>query len=551
MANINDFDVELQTVLNNLFSNIPKINWKNWFSISTKEEYENFALGSSGLSSVEDIFQRIKEEKTDPKQFSINVNSFLKKYSKKKPVIFCHTSGTSSGDLSNLKWYHLSNQLIENVWAPGMQAIFESSGLDSKKSGVIFVPSRIKHDGLNTIDNKQLISLYSAEFSQRLMLSLIRPDSYLLDQYKNSNNLEIIAKILSMEEIAIISAPALTILKWADLFRFRQGLEKSLNITPNEEFSELTALFKLIERSGLEKASLQIQNRLSEKLSKATIVFSISSLSPVEWALIRNFMNWKKGEEKFTNLYVASETGPFSASINEDSSNGGTETDMYLFPLTIPVIKCNGNFELISRTKNKIGKLYVSRVGDSGYYINIDTGDVITIKSQDGLPKISDEILRADFQFRMPIKLSPKIDVKKNYEIRVGSYFKTNGIEIINPGRFLKCLGKKISNDIESSMLTEIKNNVLVWKISAIGSTTIKVISQKKLLDSVSGCPHGDEILKNIKNKKLRIEFIDFNPIEMKHSKSEIIQKIRAGILPKGALKRWPLYFVKLVNSSE
>ena len=223
----------------------------------------------------------------------------------------------------------------------------------------------------------------------------------------------------------------------------------------------------------------------------------------------------------------------------------------FLFPLTIPVIKNNGNFELISRTKNKIGKLYVSRVGDSGYYINIDTGDVIMIKSQDGLPKISDEILRADFQFRMPLKISSQFKIKENHEIRVGSYFKTNGIEIINPSRFLKCLGNRISNDIETSILVENKNNRFIWKISVANSTIFKGISQKKLLDFVSECPHGSEISNSIKSKRLDIELIDFNPIEMKHLKSEVIQKVRTGILPKGVLKRWPLYFVKLVNFSE
>ena len=88
-------------------------------------------------------------------------------------MVFCHTSGTTSGDIRQLKWYHMSNGLIKRLWAPGMQAIFESSGLNPKTSAVIFVPSRTKIDGINKLEGKEYISLYSSEFSQRLMLSIM------------------------------------------------------------------------------------------------------------------------------------------------------------------------------------------------------------------------------------------------------------------------------------------------------------------------------------------------------------------------------------------
>ena len=41
-----------------------------------------------------------------------------------------------------------------------------------------------------------------------------------------------------------------------------------------------------------------------------------------------------------------------------------------------------------SRTNNKFGRLYVSRLHTTGPLININIGDVISIKNQIGLPQI-------------------------------------------------------------------------------------------------------------------------------------------------------------------
>lgn len=179
-----------------------------------------------------------------------------------------------------------------------MQAIFESRGLNNNNSARIFVPSKIKDDGLKLINKKKVISLYSSEFSQRLMLSLIKPKTYLLDQYKNSNNLETIAKILTMQDIAIISAPALSILKWANLALLRKGLKKSILNLPKEQNPELLNLLKTINNKGIESASIEIQKALSNAFSDANIIFSVSSLINNQWASIRKFMKWKKGHEK-------------------------------------------------------------------------------------------------------------------------------------------------------------------------------------------------------------------------------------------------------------
>ncbi|MFW9896404.1 MAG: hypothetical protein ACFFD7_11415, partial [Candidatus Thorarchaeota archaeon] len=314
----NDFDIDVQKVFNELFKDIPLTNWKKWFDISSKEEYEELTLKNSGLSSVIDIYDRIEKEKTESRELAIDLNNFLDSFLGSKPKILCHSSGTTDSKISALKWFNMSDWVVKRYWAPGMQAIFESSGLSSHSSAIIFVPSRLNLDGLKYYKDKKYISLYSSEFSQRVMLSIIKPNSYTFFEYKNSKRLDVIAKILSLEKISTLSAPALTILGWADIEKFQHGLQESMQHVKGDGGPLLEKLISKVENKGIMKAAIEIQRALSKKLSQTTIVFSISSLSEKDWVIIRKFMNWEKGEEKFINLYVSSETGPFAASITRN-----------------------------------------------------------------------------------------------------------------------------------------------------------------------------------------------------------------------------------------
>ena len=326
-----DFDKDVQKVFDKSFSDISHIDWKEWLNISSKDEFETLAVKLSGLDKVNDLLNRIKKEKTNSRSFSVNLDTYIEDYDGFDPLILVHTSGTTDSSLAGIKWFHMTKSTIERLWAPGMRAIFESSGLTSKGSAVIFVPSRLNLDGINESNKSQYISLYSSEFSQRVMLSAIKPISYLLYEYKNSKNLEIISKILSLENLSVISAPAATILGWANIDKFRAGLEKSLGVVPKNPSPMLEKLLKIIHYNGIDAASKKIQNLLSEKVSKATVIFSISSLNAHQWDLIRKFMKWEKGTEKFTNLYVGSEIGPFASSLGDN--NLARSNKMYIFPV--------------------------------------------------------------------------------------------------------------------------------------------------------------------------------------------------------------------------
>ena len=541
-----DFDEKIQKKFNESFSDIKKINWKSWLEIRSREDYEELSLKLSGLSSVEDIFNKIKSGLTDSRSFSIKIDDYLEKNKISKPLIFCHTSGTTNSNLSMIKWFHMTKDIVKRQWAPGMQAIFESSGLNSKSSAIVFVPSRLKFDGIRTYKDKKYISLYSSEFSQRIMLSVIKPKSYLLYEYKNSRNLEILSEILTMDNISVISAPAITILGWADIVRLQDGIKRSLDSINKTQNPKVEDLLLKIEKNGLFNTSKKIQNALSEKLANATLIFSISSLSESDWDLIRKFMKWEKGKEKFTNLYVASEIGPFASSLGGTGFDISTLDRMHTFPLSLPVIDYRGKKELLSRTKNKCGRLYVSRLNNSEVLINIDLGDVISVKSQKGIPQIDGRILRSSFQLKYPINLSKEIAINSNYKIFAGDHFTFPNFEIQNPRFLLNCLREKCVLDIDSILLVFYKetanNGLKLFLYSNEGKNCSNLNNYRKILLK---CIRNEKFKAAILNHDIEIDLIKNNPVDFLVTRSIMLEKVRSGRNPKGVLKKWPLYVLE------
>ena len=541
-----DFDRKVQDEFNEYFYNIKTINWHDWLEIDSKEEYEELALKLSGLSSIDNIMDRIKVETTDSRSFSIDLNDFLDKYHDTNSLVFCHTSGTTNSNLAELKWFFMARDIIKRQWAPGMQAIFESSGLDSNSSAIIFVPSRLKFDGIQKHGNKKYISLYSSEFSQRIMLSIVKPKYYLFYEYKCSKNLEIISEILTMDNISVISAPAITILGWADINRLKIGIKKSIDLINQTQNSKLEQLLLEIKRKGLERTARKIQSELSEKFAKTTIIFSISSLSVSDWDLIRKFMKWERGKERFTNLYVASEVGPFAASINKGDYEISRLNRMYIFPLTLPVIEYQGKREVISRTKNKFGRLYVSRLNNSDALININIGDIISVKDQEGLPQIEGKILRNQFQLKYPIKISNQIKIKSNYKTYTGDFFSLNDFEIIEPRNLLLYLKEKCQYLNDSLLLIKSnENDIIKWRLILPSSKNKDCITEDQVRELLLKYQKAGELSRAILNKKINIQIIEEQPVNFLSTREEILTQVRNGKVPKGILKKWPLYIVE------
>jgi len=287
-----------------------------------------------------------------------------------------------------------------------------------------------------------------------------------------------------------------------------------------------------------------IQDEFSKKFSECTLVFSISSLTEYEWDQIRNFMKWEKNKENFTNLYVGSEIGPFSASIRHSTSEISPKDKMFVFPLHIPVIIKNGDSDLLSRTKNRIGELFISRISQTDPLINIQTGDIVTIKEQNGLPQIGGDILRAAFRLKKKVSILPNYQITENYAIFVGDYFNLENIEILNPRRLFACLAEKCNFERDSVMIYKSKDTDQQWIMLIPIKNNDKQSKLNDIFENLSLCPSGNNLNNAIIERLLRLELIDNIPLKSEQSSSELLDQVSKGIMPKGILKKWPLYVI-------
>jgi hypothetical protein len=522
-----DFDHKMQKEFIALYSGIPHTNWNNWLTISSREEYESTAVALSGLSSLDDLVERVQKERTDPKSFSVNMETQVPH---EGPLVLCHTSGTSGKSMADVKWFSISRDMVTRLWAPGMQAIFEASGLTPHSSAVIFVPSRSRYDGLSVVNGNPLINLYSAEFSQRLALSLVQPRSYLLHQYKDAGTLQVIAKILALDRISVVSAPVMTVLGWADVNKLRSRLEKSLDIP--DDSPEAGELRSKINSMGVRAAAAEVRDQLSDALSSATMIFSITGVTEKEWTTLRTFLGWEKGAEQFTNLYVGSEIGPFAASI-------GSGPAMYVFPLTVPVVEHKGERDLLSRSSHKVGQLLVSRMHNCTPVINIDTGDVITVETQEGLPVIGGDVLRAGFRLKTTVHMLPEVRVPHS-TVYVGSYFDIEGLQIKNPRKLGACLAEQCTLDRKSPMI--LRREGTTWEL--VIPSQGKTCRAAEIIEVLSKCPGGKPLGQAFNHGKLQINLVDEISVKSEIPRSELLKQVRKGDLPKGVLMRWPLYVV-------
>lgn len=537
-----DFDKSTQEIINRYYSIQPDIDWKTWLELSSSEEFIERCIKNSGLSKTSELFEKVKTQTTSSRELSVELDKYLIQNDFSIPPIMCHTSGTTNSSPSALKWFHMDTSLIKSLWAPGMKAIFESSGLKSDSSAIIFVPSRMHFDGINNQDGTEYISLYSSEFSQRLVLSMFRPKSYVFYPYRKAFDLEVISSILNVKDISVVSAPAATILKWADLSRLKAGIQKYLHNSKNKNYSQEGELRELIQKEGIDKGVKKIQKSLSEKISSATLIFSISSLSESNWKKIRAFMKWEKGAERFTNLYVGSEIGPLASSIPFNGFEVSRANKMYVFPLTIPVVQYKGNKKLITEIDEKKGNLFISRLHHSKPYINIDIGDVISVKSGNNIPMIGGDISRGEFTLKYNIKLNQKIDSPSNSVISAGDFFSFEEFDINNSRSILHYLKRKCSLPYDSLVLVEKVDGKWQLLVPANGE---QCDSADKIESLILNWDNEPSFKAGISKNLIDLKILDEELVNFLEPRKKIVKKVREGQYPKGILKKWPLYVVK------
>ena len=541
-----DSDPELQSIFTDLYTQLPSIDWRQWLDITDIRDYEALALHLSGLSSITNIFDQIR--KSPPQTLSMKQDlSYDEVGNTRDPIVLCHSSGTSSQDLTAIKWYMLSRELVTRLWAPGMQAIFESSGASSRSHIAIFVPSRLSGDGLTVQNGKIIIRLYSSEFSQRLVLALLNPNQYFFNHYRNSRSLPSIAQLLTMKHVDVLSAPASTILGWATTRRLYYGLKRSILSLSESMLEEIANTLDIsvnkLNISRLDALTPYIQKRLQEVLASANLIFSTSSMSEADWTLLRNFMNWSSDNMSYTNLYVGSELGPFAASLRNKVSDSSQDT-MLVFPLTVSTFQINRQFRLLSRCPAGWSRLHTSQLREGKAVLNIDVGDVVYLLPMTDSPRIHGKILRAAFPLKQPPKISLPITLPPRHSTYVGGYFSLDSCTIIDPQTLRACLARYGLMKPSASLVLapHPKDELNSWLLFIPCRQPLTAVNESAL-HCLKNAIHTD-----LPNIPVSIRFLPTNPIQSSISRQALVQQVQRGDAPKGVLKKWPLYVIQATH---
>ena len=63
----------------------------------------------------------------------------------------------------------------------------------------------------------------------------------------------------------------------------------------------------------------------------------------------------------------------------------------------------------------------------------------------------------------------------------------------------------------------------------------------------IFNCSQLESLKTAINNDQIKIEIINDNPIDFLATRSSILENVRNGKIPKGILKKWPLYYIEVI----
>ena len=129
--------------------------------------------------------------------------------------------------------------------------------------------------------------------------------------------------------------------------------------------------------------------------------------------------------------------------------------------------------------------------------------------------------------------------------ILVGDYFKFKNLEIIDPKRIKNCLSSCLEANLDSLLLINSDHNdPSQWILYLQRNYNKDIEKVSKLNKMISDCSDEATIEDALRGGYLDIQIIKESPISYLYPRTEMLEKVQNGELPKGILKKWPIYVV-------
>jgi hypothetical protein len=152
--------------------------------------------------------------------------------------------------------------------------------------------------------------------------------------------------------------------------------------------------------------------------------------------------------------------------------------------------------------------------------------------------------LRDGFEIKYPIRASKNIDLPSNSKFYAGDYLNFNSLEIIEPRSLLNCLLRKCNYSSDTMLLVS-KQDDSIWNLYLEKDNNFKCKEEELIKKVIQECETTTSFKEYLSKNKIRIHKIADNLVDFEVERSEMLQKVREGKIPKGVLKKWPLYIVK------
>ncbi|MFW9950656.1 MAG: hypothetical protein ACFFKA_11110, partial [Candidatus Thorarchaeota archaeon] len=154
--------------------------------------------------------------------------------------------------------------------------------------------------------------------------------------------------------------------------------------------------------------------------------------------------------------------------------------------------------------------------------------------------QIEGTILRAKFELKYPIMISNKISLSNRYAIYAGEHFIFDHFEIYNPRHILNCINSNCSFNFDCLLL--IKTNNSTFKLILPKIIDTECADPEHIKKIIYDCSQLKNLKAAINNNQIKIELINDEPINFLAMRSDMLEYVRNGKMPKGILKKWPLY---------
>ena len=96
-----------------------------------------------------------------------------------------------------------------------------------------------------------------------------------------------------------------------------------------------------------------------------------------------------------------------------------------------------------------------------------------------------------------------------------------------------------------------LRNSEHNWRLYISPKNSTECGTQNEVYNKILECSENTGLSEAIQRQVIRVKTVTQSPVDFTVPRTEILTKVRNGKLPKGILKKWPLYLLILESKDK